>query len=48
MNRGSGLATVRGKILNAGIRTRAAEEALEDVVGRWLSGIGSELPASKV
>jgi len=48
MNRGRWLATVRSKILNAGIRTRVAKETLEDALGRWLSEMGSEFPASKV
>ena len=36
------------KILNAGIRIRTADEALEDALGRWLPEIGSEFPASKI
>ena len=36
------------KILNAGIRIRAVDEALEDALSRWLPEIGSEFPASKI
>jgi UDP-glucose 4,6-dehydratase len=36
------------KILNAGIRIRTADEALEEALGSWIPEIGSEVPASRI